>query len=88
MQRFRQDSNLRPHGPQPCALFQLSYGTRMTDNEVDPPGFEPGSLGCGPSILPLNYEPMRAAGGTRTRIVLSGAQVPHLSAMAACTAVL
>ena len=82
--RSRQDSNLRPHGSQPCALIQLSYGTR-TDKEVDSPGFEPGSLGCKPRILPLNYEPIEAAGGTRTRIVLSGAQVPHLSATAAKT---
>lgn len=27
--RSRQDSNLRPHGSQPCALIQLSYGTKV-----------------------------------------------------------
>ena len=59
--RSRQDSNLRPHGSQPCALIQLSYGTRRS--EVDPPGFEPGSLGCKPRILPLNYEPMKLPAG-------------------------
>ena len=40
-----------------CSI-QLSYGTKTEG--VDPPGFEPGSLGCKPSILPLNYEPKNA----------------------------
>lgn len=31
----------------------------QSDKEVDPPGFEPGSLGCKPSILPLKYGPMK-----------------------------
>ncbi len=62
MKRSRQDSNLRPHGSQPCALIQLSYGTK-TEKEVDSPGFEPGSLGCKPRILPLNYEPMKLPAG-------------------------
>ena len=33
--RSRQDSNLRPHGSQPCALIQLSYGTRNKSSRRD-----------------------------------------------------
>lgn len=85
---LRQDLNLRPHGSQPCALIQLSYGTRKQGS--GPAGIRTrvARVQTESSPAELRAHETEAAGGTRTRIVLSGAQVPHLSATAAKPSVL
>src|SRR6187549_845302 len=50
---------------------------------MEPPGIEPGTSRMRTERSPAELRPHEAAGGTRTRMVLSGAQVPHLSATAA-----
>src|ERR1700687_3637246 len=32
----REDSNLRPHGPEPCALAKLSYAPTVVMIKIDP----------------------------------------------------
>ncbi len=80
------DSNPRPLRPERSASTRLGYRgmCRKRESNPQPPDSRSGASTnwATPAIGTAGLR--RAVGGIRTRVLLSGAQGPHLSATAAC----